>query len=257
MKETHKITNQFKTTLTTLCYNSNINTGVERTTSLKDTYSLQTPIYTNFQDDNIPEKQISNTYETLRLLRTIETRLTLLNLYDNSYLHLRNGIFYFSVRVSSLVIRISLHTDNLTLAIVLKLKIFHHLNLNNINPTTYYTYINTDKLALVKDFEIEKLLERVSKRIIRAIALQSDKVEIADKKVPTVRTATLKDYTHEFISDKERLSMSSKTLIKYKQAIEYLHIYYGANCKVHEIDYKAALGFSRFLQLRTDGLYSC
>jgi len=160
------------------------------------------------------------------------------------------------VRVSNLVTRVSLHTDNLTLAIVLKLKIFHHLNLNNINPTTYYTYINTDKLALVKDFEIEKLLERVSKRIIRAIALQSDKVEIADK-VQIIEKGVLSDYTNEFIADKELLGMSSKTLIKYRQAIEYLHIYHGANCKVHEIDYKAALGFSRFLQLRTGGLYGC
>jgi len=86
----------------------------------------------------------------------------------------------------------------------------------------------------------------VSKRIIRAIALQSDKVEIADK-VQITDKGILSDYTAEFIADKELLGMSSKTLIKYKQAIEYLHIYHGANCKVSEIDYKAALGFSRFL----------
>ena len=179
-------------------------------------------------------------------MRTIETRLTALHLYDNSYLHTRNGIFYFSVRVSNLVTRISLHTDNLTLAIVLKLKIFQHLNLHNINPTTYFTFFDTDKLKLVKDFEIEKLLERVSKRIQRAIALQSDTVPTADK-VEIIEKGILSDYTDEFISDKQRLGMSSKTLIKYKQSIEYLHIYFGANCKVSEIDYKAALGFSRFL----------
>ncbi len=59
------------------------------------------------------------------------------------------------MRVSNLVTRISLYTDKLTLAIVLKLKIFNHLNLNNINPTTCYTYINTDKRfvdILIKPF---------------------------------------------------------------------------------------------------------
>ena len=149
------------------------------------------------------------------------------------------------MRVSNLVTRVSLHTDNLTLAIVLKLKIFQHLNLNNINPTTYFTFFDTDKLKLVKDYEIDTLLERVTKRIKRAIALQSDTVPTADK--VEIEKGILSDYTEEFISDKQRLNMSSKTLIKYKQAIEYLHIYFGANCKVQEIDYKAALEFSRFL----------
>jgi len=58
-------------------------------------------------------------------------QLKRLDLYDISYLHRRKNIYYFTIRVNNRVIRYSLKTSNKTIAILLKLKILHHLNITH------------------------------------------------------------------------------------------------------------------------------
>ncbi|MGB5964489.1 MAG: hypothetical protein WBG65_03035 [Sulfurimonadaceae bacterium] len=144
------------------------------------------------------------------------------------------------------VIRKSLKTDNLTLAITIKIKILHHLNINNINPTTYFTFFDTDKLELIKDFEIKILVEELSNTIKRALLLQGNTVQEVER-IEKIENGTLSEYTSEFITDKEQVGISKKTLLKYKQCISYLHIYFGEKCKVREIGYKEISSFRRFL----------
>ena len=198
---------------------------------------LETPLNTTFQF-------ISDTNETLKNLKKIETLLRRLKLYNTTYLHLRNGIYYFRIRVSNKVARKSLNTDNLTLAVILKLKILNHLNSLEINlPTYYFTFFDSKKAEILKDFEIDNLLHEVELKVKRALGIE----HIVDTYKPLKEKHTLRTYSAEFIRDKEQLGTDKKTIVKYKQSIEYLEIYFGAAVELKEINYKAVNAFKSFL----------
>ena len=57
----------------------------------------------------------------------------------------------------------------------------------------------------------------------------------------------LSTFAAEFIADKKQLGMSEKTIVKYKQAIEYLELYFGATVELNTINYKAVNAFKSFL----------
>ena len=78
----------------------------------------QTPILSNVQP----------LWETFEKLNQTEKLLKKLSLYNQKYLLNRNGIYYFVIRLNeSIIFKKSLHTSNLTLGILLKLKILYRL----------------------------------------------------------------------------------------------------------------------------------
>ncbi len=196
---------------------------------------LQTTSTTAFQP-------LSDTFGTLKNLKKLETHLRKLNLYNTTYLTLRNGIYYIRLRVCNKVARKSLHTDNLTLAVILKLKILNHLNTKNINPTTYFTLFERDTDNIIRDSEVEKFLTDFERTVKNALGIT------AEKPTPIKHEKnTLRIYGAEFIADKKQLGTSDKTLIKYNQSLEYLELYYGADIDLRTINYKAVNAFKSFL----------
>ena len=156
---------------------------------------------------------------------------------------LRNGIYYFILRVGNKVTRKSLNTDNLTLAILLKLKILQHLQHLQLAPATlYYTFFSPKNAEILKDFKINTLLHDVENSVKRALNIEHKVID-----TPLKEKNRLSTFAAEFIADKKQLGTSAKTIIKYKQSIEYLEIYFGATVDLSIINYKAVNSFKAFL----------
>jgi len=147
------------------------------------------------------------------------------------------------MRVSNKVTRKSLHTDNLTLAILLKLKILQHLQHLQLAPaTTYFTLFEAKNAEMLKDLRIDTLLHDVENSVKRALNIEHKVID-----TPLKEKNRLSTFADEFLRDKEQLGTSEKTIVKYKQAIEYLEIYFGSAIDLGEINYKAVNGFKAFL----------
>jgi hypothetical protein len=212
-------------------------------------------IDTSTDDDKLTKNPNCETYDILKSVEKIETQLKRLKLYNTTYLHKRNGVYYFSIRVGKLVIRKSLRTYNKTFAIMLKIKILRDFNMNNINPTTVFTLNNEqiDKLLmLTPDNDIEvKLMPELRKVIRRAIKrLKSEygyNVGINDEVDDEIEKGYLSEHTAIFLSDIEN-NTSEKVMYKYKQAVEYLHIYFGEKYNIRKMKKKDAIEFRRFLK---------
>ena len=172
------------------------------------------------------------------LTKTV-TQLKGLDLYDTSYLHLRKNIYYFTIRVKNRVIRYSLKTSNKTIAILLKLRILHHLNITHQLNTIHFTLFGSKTTTIIKDIEINLLLKKLDTSILKA------KTEIINQPIKS-SNRTLRDFTDEFLSDKA-LTTSKKTMMKYKQAVEYILIFFGDRFNVECIKYKEVFLFRRFL----------
>ena len=140
------------------------------------------------------------------------------------------------------VIRKSLKTNNLTIAIVIKLKILNYLNINNINPTTFYSINDIDRLNLVSNDEIDKLLIELSVTVKKALNIEPPIIKVVE-----TDKSTLKDYTEQYLIDKLQDGTSKKTMLKYKQACDFLHSYFGVKCKLRDISFKQVQEFKRFL----------
>ena len=148
------------------------------------------------------------------------------------------------MRVGNKVTRKSLHTDNLTLAIILRIRILQHLQQLQLAPaTSYFTLFEAKNTDTLKYFKIDTLLHEVENSVKRALNI--DDTPIVD--TPLKEKNRLKTYTAEFLRDKEQLGTSAKTVLKYKQVIDYLIIYFGADCDLNEINYKAVNDFKSFL----------
>ncbi len=139
--------------------------------------------------------------------------------------------------------RKSLHTTNLTLAILLKLKILQHLQSLQLTPATlYYTFFEAKNAEILKDFKINTLLRDIENSVKRALNIEHKVID-----TPLKEKNRLSTFAVEFIADKKQLGTSEKTIVKYKQAIEYLIIYFGAAVDLSTINYKAVNAFKSFL----------
>ena len=127
--------------------------------------------------------------------------------------------------------------------------------MNNINPTTVFTMNNEDieKLLTLRpnnDIE-EKLMPELRKVIRRAIKRLKKEygydISINDVDDEVSKIEYLSDYTSIFLSDIES-STSKKTMIKFRQAIDYLHIYFGENYNIRKMKKKDTVDFRRFLR---------
>ncbi len=129
-----------------------------------------------------------------------------------TYLHLRNGTYFFRIRVSNKVARKSLHTDNLTLAVILKLYILQHLQSLHLTPATlYYTFFSPKNTEMLKDFKIDTLLLDVENSVKRALNIEHKPTTPP----PLKEKNRLSTYAAEFIADKKQLGTSAKTIVKY------------------------------------------
>ncbi len=163
-----------------------------------------TPSTTTFQP-------LNDTFEILKNLRNFEIHLRRLNLYNSKYLILRNGIYYFIMRVRNKVTRKSLNTDNLTLAILIKLKILQHLQQLQLTPATlYYTFFTPKNAEMLKDFKIDTLLRDIENSVNRALNIEYKPIIDTPKKEKN----RLSTFAAEFIRDKKLLpSFSILSLI--------------------------------------------
>ena len=85
-------------------------------------YTYETPLNTYFQP----------LCETFEKLKQIEKLLKKLQLYNQKYLLNRNGMYYFVMRVDkSTVVKKSLHTNNLTFAIINLIEPSEQVNFQN------------------------------------------------------------------------------------------------------------------------------
>ena len=62
-------------------------------------------------------------------------------------------------------------------------------------------------------------------------------LNITDKPIidtPIKEKNKLSTFAAEFLRDKEQLGTSEKTIVKYKQSIEYLELYFGATVELNK-----------------------
>ncbi len=96
---------------------------------------------------------------------------------------------------------------------------------------------------MLKDLRIDTLLLDVENSVKRALNIEHKPTT----PTPLKEKNRLSTFADEFLRDKEQLGTSEKTIVKYKQAVEYLELYFGATVDLGEINYKAVNGFKAFL----------
>lgn len=202
-------------------------------------YTPKTPLITEFQPF----------CETFEKLKQIEKLLTLHQLYNTKYLLLRNDVYYFVIRLNKKsVYRKSLHTNNLTFAIILKLKILNRLEKMGVSDKGYTTFIGANSLNLVAENPTEeKLLKEIEKTVINKIKRLSKDYDVAIEEDETRDVNTLKKYTDLYLEFRKKTNTSPKVMIKFRQAIEYLIIFFGEKKKIKDITNKDANDFQLFL----------
>lgn len=203
---------------------------------------------TNIQQTPI-KSDFNNLCETFGKLKKTEKQLRKLNLYNKKYLLLRNHIYYFVIRLDkSTIYKKSLHTSNLTFAIILKIKILNRLITMGIDDKGYITHLSNNSLNLVaENEEEEKLLKEIEKTVVSKIK-RLKRTHSVDIETDEQRdTNTLKKLTDMYLEFREKTNTSKKVMMKFKQSIEYLIIFFGENKKVKDITNKDANDFQLFL----------
>lgn len=188
-------------------------------------------------------------WETNEKLKKIEKLLKEYSLYNTKYLLNRNGIYYFVYRLNkSTIYKKSLHTSNLTYAIILRIKIFNRLREVGVSDKDYQSHLSKNSLNIVAESEEEeKLLKEIEKAAIAKIKrLRRDhNVDIdSDEKRDT---NTLKKLSDMYLEFREKTNTSDKMMTKFRQSVEYLIIFFGEKKKVKDINDKDANDFQLFL----------
>ena len=199
----------------------------------------QTPYLSDFQ-------ALSETFEKLN---KIEKQLKLLYLYNSKYLLKRNSIYYFVLRVSkSVIYKKSLHTNNYTHAIILKIKIMSRLSNMGLGDKGFTMNVGSESLNLVAQNETEKkLLAEIEKTVTAKINRLRKNHDVSIEDATTRDTMTLKTYTDKFLLFKEKTGTSKKVMMKYRQAVEYLLIFFGEKKNLKSISNHNANDFQLFL----------
>ena len=204
-------------------------------------------ILNNSQTPYLPDFQAIR--ETFEKLNRIEKQLKLLDLYNSKYLLKRNSIYYFVLRVSKTsIIKKSLYTSNYTHAIIMKLKIIKRLSKMGIGDKGFTMSIGSGSLNLVAENETEKkLLAEIEKTVTAKINRLSKDHDVAIEDATTRNTMTLETQTTKFLLFKEKTKTSKKVMMKYRQAVEYLIIFFGAKKNLKSITNHEANDFQLFL----------
>jgi integrase len=188
-------------------------------------------------------------WETFEKLNKTEKLLTEYSLYNTKYLLLRNNVYYFVIRLDNkTTFKKSLHTVNLTFAIILKLKILNRLNKMGLKDKGYITHLGSNSLNLAaENEEEEKLLKEIEKTLVSKIKRLSKNHSVAIETDESRDTNTLKKLTDEYIIFRGKIKTSQKVIMKFKQASEYLIIYFREKKLVKDITTKDNMDFQTFL----------
>lgn len=191
--------------------------------------------------------------ETFGQLKKTEKLLKGLNLYNEKYLLCRNGIYYFVLKVNNQVLKKSLKTNNITYAIILREKILWRISQMEdkfkIHNGSYQVFKTNGSITLLPENETEaKLLDEMENTINQKIKrLKKDFPEVISKDIETRSKITLKSSCEEYIDFKKDTGLSDKQVTKYKQALDFLIVYFGAKKAVKDITSKDANDFRSFL----------
>ena len=178
---------------------------------------------------------------------------------------LRNGRYYFVIKINGQTLKKSLKTDNYTYANILKYKILNIIAELNKKKVIEHNIgndivqqigkmnlgINKGSSSLNIDFESEEeraLIEEFYNTIVnKANRLKkSHNITITEKSKRD--TQTLKKSCDHFLKDKKKRNRDNdKIMYKYTQAVEYLYIYFSEKRAIKDITSKEATDFRGFL----------
>ena len=175
-----------------------------------------------------------------------------LNLKNSKYLHKRKKIYYFVVKIGDTNLFKSLRTDNYTYANILKYKILYRLKEvglknNLVNDSLIYQKAGKGFIVLPETEEEEKIIQQIEDSARK----KGDQLSKLHKNVISEdyekrKVLTIEDCSIDFLEFKEQTT-SSKTMLKYKQAVEYIYLYFGEKTKINSIGYEEASKFRNFL----------
>ncbi|MEA3331578.1 MAG: site-specific integrase [Campylobacterota bacterium] len=130
----------------------------------------------------------------------------------------------------------------------MKLKIMNRLASMGLGDKGFTMTIGESSLNLVAENETEKkLLAEMEKTVTAKINRLSKDHNVAIEDSTTRDTMNLKTYTDKFLLFKEKTGTSKKVMMKYRQAVEYLIIFFGAKKNLKNITNKEANDFQLFL----------
>ena len=186
----------------------------------------------NSQTPNLPYFQ--DIWETSEKLNIIEKQLKRLQLYNSKYLLKRKSTYYFVIRINkTTIVKKSLYTTNYTFAIIMKIKILNRLAEVGLGDKGFTMNIGGGSLNLVAENETEqKMLAEIEKTVTAKINRMSKNHDVGIQSNETRDTLTLKKYTDRFLEFKEKTNTSNKVMMKYRQAIDYLIIYFSDKKKL-------------------------
>ena len=164
----------------------------------------------------------------------------------------RNNIYYLSLKLSThSTYKKTLHTSNFVYANILKLKILERLRMANIQiPSTDSTYTmvkSKNNIVLTAENKVEeKLLSDIENTVNDKInrLSKTHNVKCINKVVRD--RLTLKTCCSQYIEFQEQV-VSKKTMLKYRQAVSYLYVFFGEKKQIKGITTKDTSDFRNFL----------
>jgi hypothetical protein len=113
----------------------------------------------------------------------------------------------------------------------------------------FTTFLSNNSLNLVAENEEEKkLLREIEKTIVNKVKrLKRDNHSVNIETNEIRDTNTLKKLTDEFIIYRGKVKTHSKVMMKFKQSVEFLNIYFGEKKMVKDITPKDNMDFQSFL----------
>lgn len=113
----------------------------------------------------------------------------------------------------------------------------------------YTTFLGKNSLNLVaENEEEEKLLKEIEKTIVKKVKRLKSTQHNVDIQTDEIRdTNTLKKLTDEYITYRRKVKTSNKVMMKFKQSIEFLIIFFGEKKLVKDITPKDNMNFQLFL----------
>jgi len=180
----------------------------------------------------------------------MSNQLGRLGLLNKKYLHKRNDVWYFCIKIGNQVILKSLYTNNYDYANILKLKIYYRIkDLPEIKFNKTYSVVNTGNGIIVtpENEEERKRLDDIERTVTNKInRLSKSYSDINHIKYEKQEGLKIKECCDEVLEYKTRVT-SPKTMLKYKQALEYILIFFGANKNIRTLTNKDASEFRNFI----------
>lgn len=215
-----------------------------------------TIIYTSKSPENRDFQPICETFVKLKKNGKLLQKLGLL---DTKYLHKRNNIYYFSLKIKNQVIKKSLHNDDFVYSNLLKYKIINIIKerfkterelemFDNPLNSTYTIHKIGNSISLeAENEEEERLLTEITDTIINKIKRLKNSgfnVEILQDKKKDNLTIDICFTKFYKIQEKKQ---DEKYLIKYRQVRDLLFMFFEKNKSIRDITPNNVVEFVDFL----------